>query len=117
MRLWLNSSSFRARWTGRPRIDWATRFSLRALVRSAVTLAIAAVSDRRRGLACLLIALLLPLGLLVGRVAVEGAGRRDLAELVTHHVLGHHHRHMLLAVVDAEGQADELRHDGGAARP
>src|SRR5579875_3121598 len=117
MRLGLNSSSFSARCTGRPRIDWATRFSLRALVRSDATLAMAAVSGRRRGLAFLLMSALLSLGLLVGRVAVEGAGGGELAELVADHVFGDHHRHMLLAVVDAEGQADELGHDGGAARP
>src|SRR6202000_836134 len=57
------------------------------------------------------------LGFLVARVAVEGPGRRELAELVTHHFLVDRHRHVLLAVVDAEGQADELRQDGGAAAP
>ena len=45
------------------------------------------------------------------------AGRRELAELVADHVLGHQHRHELVAVVDAEGQADELRQDRRAPRP
>jgi hypothetical protein len=50
-------------------------------------------------------------------MAVEGAGRREFAELVADHVLGDEDRNMLLAVVDAEGQADELRQDRGAAAP
>src|SRR4051794_33780180 len=58
-----------------------------------------------------------PLRLLVGGMAVEGAGRRELAELVADHVLGHQHRHELVAVVDAEGEADELREDGRAPGP
>src|SRR6202043_263253 len=57
------------------------------------------------------------LGFLVARMAVEGPGRRELAELVTHHFLVDGYRHMLLAVVDAEHQADELRQDGRAAAP
>src|SRR6266404_4135763 len=58
-----------------------------------------------------------PLRLLVGRMAVEGAGRRELAELVADHVLVDHHRQELVAVIDAEGQADELRQDRRAPRP
>src|SRR5258705_12513652 len=50
-------------------------------------------------------------------MAVEGPGRRELAELVTHHFLVDRYRHMLLAVVDAEHQADELRQDGRAPAP
>src|SRR3546814_7858147 len=50
-------------------------------------------------------------------MAVKRAGRREFAELVTDHVLGHQHRDELLAVVNAEGQADELRQDRRAARP
>src|SRR5258707_13014305 len=50
-------------------------------------------------------------------MAVEGPGRRELAELVTHHFLVDRYRYMLLAVVDAEHQADELRQDGRAAAP
>ena len=42
-------------------------------------------------------------------MAVEGAGRRELAELVANHFLVDRDRHVLLAVVDAERQADELR--------
>ena len=42
---------------------------------------------------------------------------KALAELVADHLLGDEDGHVLVAVVDAEGQADELRHDGRAARP
>src|SRR5205085_9963626 len=55
--------------------------------------------------------------LLVRRVAVEGARRSELAELHPDHVLIDRHRHELAAVVDIEGQADELRQDRRAARP
>src|SRR5271168_2780130 len=115
MRRGLNSSSLRARCTGSPRIDWATRFSLRAPVRSERTFDIASLGPRRRSLACLL--MLLSLGLLVGGVAGEVAGGREFAELHPHHVLAHENGHMLLAVVDAEGQAHELGHDRRATRP
>src|SRR4029079_910291 len=53
----------------------------------------------------------------VAAVPVEGPGRRELAELVADHVLGHVHRHVLVAVVDAEGEPDELRQDGRAPAP
>jgi hypothetical protein len=43
--------------------------------------------------------------------------RRKLAEFVADHFLGHVDRNMLMAVVDAERQPDELRQDGGAAAP
>src|ERR1051325_10894580 len=103
MRLGLNSSSLRARCTFRPRIDWATRFSLRAEVRSVRTLATASASESRRALACLLI--LLPLGLLVGRVAGEEAGGRELAQLHADHVFRDEHGDVLVAVVHTERQA------------
>ena len=57
------------------------------------------------------------LGLAVRRMAVERARRRELAELVADHFLGDDHRDVLLAVVDAERQADELRQDGRTPRP
>src|SRR6478609_12161823 len=50
-------------------------------------------------------------------MAVERARRRELAQLHSDHFLIDRHRHELAAVVDIEGQADELRQDGGAARP
>src|ERR1700712_2093374 len=115
IRLWLNSSSFTPRWTLRPRIDWATRFSLRSPVRRVRTLAIASTGFSRRS--CDFWPMLLPLGLLVGGVAGEIAGRRELAELHAHHVFADRHRDVLLAVMHAEGQAHELGHDGRPARP
>src|SRR5262249_45988930 len=54
---------------------------------------------------------------LVAGMAVECPRRRELAEFVTHHVFGHEHRNVLETVVDAEGQADELRQDGRTPRP
>src|ERR1019366_585647 len=51
------------------------------------------------------------------RMAFEHAGGRKLAQLVSHHVFGDVHRNEFLAVVDRHGVTDELRKDGGAARP
>src|SRR5229473_653114 len=99
-----------------PRMLCATRLSLRALTLMTRRKAFASVSSRRRGALCLLIALS-PFRLLVGSVAVEGACRRELAELVANHVLGDQHRDELVAVIDAKGQADELREDRRAPRP
>jgi hypothetical protein len=42
---------------------------------------------------------------------------RVFAQLVAHHVLGHVHRDVLLAVVDRDREADEIGEHGGAARP
>src|SRR5262245_60672839 len=50
-------------------------------------------------------------------MAIEHARRRELPELVADHLLGHQHRNVLLAVVHAEGQPDELRQDGRAPAP
>src|ERR1700761_6909833 len=90
IRLWLNSSSFSARCTLRPRIDWATRFSLRRPVRRVRTLAIASTGAWRRSFDFW--PMLLPLGLLVGRVAGEIAGRGEFPELHAHHGLADQHR-------------------------
>src|SRR5437764_15073754 len=51
------------------------------------------------------------------RVPLEGARRGELAELVADHVLRHVDGDVALAVVDGEGQADEVGRDGRAARP
>src|SRR5918994_3432884 len=98
-----------------PRISCATRLSFCGDTRSMRATALASLSGRARGVAALPI--LLPLRLPVGRVPVEGTGRRELAELVADHLLGHVNRDVLLPVVDAEGQPDELRQDRGAAAP
>src|SRR4029077_2071391 len=50
-------------------------------------------------------------------MAIEHPARRELAELVAHHFLGHQHRDVLLAVVDTEVKSDKLRQDGRAAAP
>src|SRR3954464_14489757 len=50
-------------------------------------------------------------------MTVERARRREFAELVADHLLGHLHRDVLVAVVDAEQQSDELRQDCRAAAP
>src|SRR5262245_47037651 len=59
----------------------------------------------------------LALTLLVGGVAGEEAGGSELAKLHADHVFIDRHRHELAAVVDIEGQANELRQDGRATRP
>src|SRR5206468_11576909 len=43
--------------------------------------------------------------------------RRELAQLHAHHLLIDGDRDELAAIVDIEGQADELRQDGRTARP
>src|SRR4051794_94172 len=98
-----------------PRIICATRFSLRGLVRIARRKAEASLSASRRSAACLPISA--SSRLLVAGMAVEGAGRRELAEFVADHVLGHQHRDEFVAVIDPERQPDELREDRRAPRP
>src|SRR6478672_11348793 len=102
----------------RPRISCATRLSFCGLTRSIRAIALASLSARTRSRFGLLIAYSSSLlGFLVARMAMEGTGRRELAELVAHHFLVDRYRHMFLAVVDAEHQTDELRQDGRAAAP
>src|ERR1700686_3695062 len=87
-----------------PRIDWATRLSLRGLVRSARRKAEASVSSRRRSAAGLPMSA--PLRPLVAGMPIEGPGRRELAEFVPDHVLVHQHRDEFVPVIYAEGKAD-----------
>src|SRR3954449_7131512 len=102
----------------RPRISCATRLSFCGLTRSMRATALASLSGRARSRLGLLIASSSSLlGFLVARMAMEGAGRRELAELVSDHFLVDRHRHVLLAVVDAEHEAHELRQDGRAPAP
>ena len=56
-------------------------------------------------------------GLLVGRVTLERAGQGEFAELVADHLVGDVDRHVLLAVVHRDRQADEIGQDRRAARP
>src|SRR5688572_16629297 len=116
MRFCENSRSASAVATFLPRISCATRFSFCGLTRSMRATALASFSGNARGVAALPI-LLGPLRLPVGGMAVEGARRRELAELVADHLLGHVDRDVLLAVIDAEGEPDELRQDRRAAAP
>src|SRR6185436_4501230 len=102
----------------RPRISCATRLSFCGLTRSIRATALASLSARLRSRFGLLIVYSSSLlGFLVARMAMEGTGRRKLAELVAHHFLVDRDRHVLLAVVDTENQTDELRQDGRAAAP
>src|SRR4029434_3966050 len=60
--------------------------------------------------------------LLVGRlgstrVTAEQPRRRELAELVPDHVLGHVNRDELVAVVDRKGVTDEVRNDRARSSP
>src|SRR4051794_17991885 len=81
-------------------------------------IALASLSGRTRSRFGLLIAQSSSLlGFFIARMAMEGPGRRELAELVTDHFLVDRHRHVLLAVVDAEHEAHELRQDRRAAAP
>src|SRR5205085_8020662 len=98
-----------------PRIVWATRLSLRGLVRSPLIDAAASLSASRRSAAGLPISA--PSRLLVAGVPVEGPRRRELAELVPDHVLGDQHRDEFVPVIDAEGEPDKLREDRRPARP
>jgi hypothetical protein len=50
-------------------------------------------------------------------VSLEGAGQRELAELVPDHVLVDEHRNVLTAVVDGDRQADELGQHRRTPRP
>src|SRR5262245_9368118 len=127
MRLRENWRSASAAATALPRISAASRLSFCGLTRMLRATAFASLSARPRSRAFLPMAFcLLPSGsggrrgalrLAVGRMAVERAGRRELAELVADHFFRHQHGNMLLPVVDAEGQPDELRQDGRAAAP
>src|SRR5690606_20189406 len=114
-RLRENSSSAIALSTFRPRICCASRLSFCGLMRCMRSTARDSLEACFGGAFCLPI--LFPRHSLVAAVAVEGARRRELAELVAHHLLGNRNRHEGLAVVYLEGETDELRQDGRAARP
>src|SRR3712207_9200327 len=50
-------------------------------------------------------------------VPAEGAGGRELAELVPDHGLGHEDRDVLATVVHGQGVAEHVRDDRGTTRP
>src|SRR5579875_3348247 len=107
-------SSARAAAAVLPRIRRATRLSLRGLVCTPRRRACASFSARMRGAFGLPISA--PPRLLVAGVTIEGPGRSELAEFVADHILGHQDRDELVAVINAEGQPDELGEDRRAAR-
>src|SRR5437764_5185387 len=115
MRLRENSKSASARSTFLPRMSCASRFSFCGLMRSMRATAFASLSTSLRSFLPLVISG--SLRLLVGGVTMEGPRRRELAELVTDHVFRDENRNMLVAVMHAEGQANELRQDRRAAAP
>src|SRR5271168_1056233 len=144
MRLRENSRSANAVATFLPRMSCAKRFSFCGLTRKLRATAIASVSESTRSRFFLLIEALPvlrsarrcgrcrrrafrrrsaaagatgALGLAVRRVAIERTRRRELAELVTDHFFGDDHRNVLLPVIDAESEPDELRQNGRTARP
>src|SRR2546430_15540062 len=88
---------------------------------SGASRALRADTRTKRALASVRMALRLPRGRgrgLLGRaVRLERAGHRELAQPVADHVLGDVDRDELLAVVDGERMAHELRRDRRAARP
>src|SRR6195952_732928 len=99
IRLFEKLSSARALSTFLPRIIAATRLSFCPLVRSMRRTAFASLSLSVRLVFGLPI--LLPLGLLVGRMPVIGAGRCEFAELMADHFFRDDDRDVLVAVVDA----------------
>src|SRR5262245_18067408 len=128
MRLRENSRSASAVSTRLPRISCASRLSFCGETRKFRATALASLSESTRSRFALPIVFRLrltlpsgrrfgPDGLLVAAVAVEGTRRRELAELVPDHVLRHADGNVLLAVVDTEGQADELRQYRRAPAP
>src|SRR2546430_17380100 len=84
-----------------PRIVWATRLSLRGLVRRPRMDAAASLSSSPRSAAGFPMSA--PSRLLVAGVAVKSPGRRELAQLVPDHVFADQHRGEFLPVLEAEG--------------
>src|SRR5205085_1908613 len=101
--------------TDLPRTSAATTLTLRGAMRRnlrCAVLSMGALSLRRRG------GRRSGLGdLLLGRVADEGAGGAELAELVTDQFLGDVHGNELAAVVHRERVPHELGDDGRPTRP
>ncbi len=101
-----------------PRISAATRFSFCGELRSICARQPAPrYPSRGGGIVCLAHGLL-PLGLLVGGVTVDRSASAKIHRTSWPIMSSLTSTGMcLLAVVDAEGQTDELRQDGGATRP
>src|ERR1043166_949560 len=135
-RLRENSRSASAVATFLPRMSAANRLSFCGETRSMRAIALASFSARLRSCAPLPIASSSrargrrcrwsgtgprpgrgAFRLAVGPGPIELSRGRELAELVADHFLGHQHGNVLLPVVDAEGEPDELRQDGRAPAP
>src|SRR3982750_2478277 len=86
-------------------------------IRSATRRPLSVDSRTPRTIALVSIVCSLALGLLVGRVTLEGPRQREFAELVADHLVGHVHGNVLLAVVHGDRQTDEIGQDRRAARP
>ena len=53
----------------------------------------------------------------VRRVTLECPGQCEFAQFVANHLVGHINRNVLLAVVNGDGQTDEIGQNHGATRP
>src|SRR5207302_1948007 len=95
-----------ARWRGGSRRSGRRRGSRRS--RSSGGSVRSAGSRRRGGFQKLLVR---------HAVALENARQGEFAQLVPHHVFRDVYRDVLLAVVDGDGQPDEIWQNRGAARP
>src|SRR5262245_51738710 len=113
----VNLRMFSAAPTCLPRTSAATCPTFRGATRRYLGCAFDSMAAPRGSYALRLLARRRLGDLLLRRVADEGAGGGDLAQLVAHHVLGHEHRDELPPVVHGEGVAHELGEDGGPARP
>src|SRR5687767_8758380 len=109
----VNWRMFRASSTCLPRMRSATSRTFRGAILRYRSTAFIALSLRRRRCGRSSRRHLL----LLGGVAMEGPRRRELAQLVTDHLLGDEHRDELLAVMDGERMTDHVRRDHRSARP
>src|SRR6478735_9296736 len=105
----MNLSVLSALETSAPRTVSATRRHFCGEMRAYFSFAVASITTRPR--------LSGGLDFLVARVRLEGARRRELTQLVTHHVFGDEHRDVLTAVMNGNGQAHHVGDDHRAARP
>src|SRR5271165_1606891 len=108
----LKASTLSALSTGRPRIwsatsrpFWADRRTPRRIALVSMPSSLFPRPARRRN------------HFLVRRVSLEGARQRKFAQLVANHVFRDVHRNVLLAVVNGDRQAHEVRSNGRAPRP
>src|SRR5918993_5902259 len=106
----VNDKMFSALSTGLPRTRSATSLPFCADRRTPRTDAVVSI-------VVTLLLLRRHAGLFIGRVALERAGQRKLAQLVADHVLVDVNGDVLFSIVHSDCQADELRQDRRATRP